>query len=42
MTSASGYRVLYQVVPDTGISSTSGDIIVLRVFGPGQNREGFR
>jgi plasmid stabilization system protein ParE len=34
-----GYRVLYRVMPDTGRSETSGDVRVLRVFGPGQSRE---
>lgn len=33
-----GYRALYRVVPDTGRSETAGDILVLRVFGPGQDR----
>lgn len=36
---AGGYRVLYRVVPDTGRTETAGDIEVLRVFGPGQDRE---
>ncbi len=35
-----GYRVLYLVDPDTGRGDTAGDIIVLRVFGPGQFRGG--
>jgi hypothetical protein len=34
-----GHRVMYVVDPDTGRSSTAGDILVLRVFGPGQSRE---
>jgi hypothetical protein len=34
-----GYRVLYEVYPDTGHSETAGDVRVLRVFGPGQSRE---
>jgi plasmid stabilization system protein ParE len=33
-----GYRVLHRVAPDTGRSETAGDVIVLRVFGPGQDR----
>ncbi len=33
-----GYRVLYRVHPDTGSNDTSGDVIVLRVYGPGQDR----
>jgi len=36
---AGGYRVLYRVSPDTGLSSTAGDVRVLRVFGPGQSRD---
>ena len=38
---AGGYRVLYRVVPDTGRSSTAGDVLVLPVFGPGQCRDKF-
>jgi hypothetical protein len=34
-----GYRVLYEIYPDTGRSETAGDVRVLRVFGPGQSRE---
>ena len=33
-----GYRALYRVVPDTGRSETAGDVLVLRGFGPGQDR----
>ena len=33
-----GYRALYRVHPDTGRDETAGDVRVLRVFGPGQNR----
>nr|WP_294507266.1 type II toxin-antitoxin system RelE/ParE family toxin [uncultured Rhodopila sp.] len=33
-----GYRVLYEVHPDTARSETAGDVQVLRVFGPGQDR----
>jgi plasmid stabilization system protein ParE len=33
-----GYRVLYRVIPDTGRAETAGDVRVLRVFGPGQDR----
>ncbi len=35
----SGYRALYRVRPDTGRNDTAGDVVVLRVFGPGQLRE---
>lgn len=35
---AEGYRVAYEVVPDTGDDATAGDVTVLRVFGPGQDR----
>ncbi len=33
-----GYRALYRVHPDTGRDETAGDVRVLRVFGPGQDR----
>jgi plasmid stabilization system protein ParE len=33
-----GYRALYEVVPDTGRDETASDVIVLRVYGPGQDR----
>ena len=33
-----GYRALYEVFPDTGRDETAGDVIVLRVYGPGQSR----
>ena len=33
-----GYRALYRVHPDTGRDNTAGDVRVLRVFGPGQDR----
>ncbi len=35
---AGGYRALYRVSPDTGHNDTAGDVLVLRVFGPGQDR----
>ena len=34
-----GCRALYRVHPDTGRNDTAGDVRVLRVFGPGQDRE---
>jgi hypothetical protein len=34
-----GYRALYDVFPDTGRDETAGDVIVLRVYGPGQSRD---
>jgi plasmid stabilization system protein ParE len=34
-----GHRVIYQVNPDTGRNATAGDVLVLRVFGPGQSRD---
>lgn len=37
---AGGYRALYEVTPDTGRDETAGDVLVLRVFGPGQSRKG--
>ncbi|MSP02154.1 MAG: type II toxin-antitoxin system RelE/ParE family toxin [Acetobacteraceae bacterium] len=33
-----GYRTLYEVHPDTGHNETAGDVFVLRVSGPGQDR----
>ncbi|MFL5198485.1 MAG: type II toxin-antitoxin system RelE/ParE family toxin [Microvirga sp.] len=33
-----GYRVIYAVKPDTGENATAGDVEVLRVFGPYQDR----
>lgn len=33
-----GYRAIYEVHPDTGRDETSGNVLVLRVFGPGQSR----
>jgi hypothetical protein len=38
---AGGYRALYEVVPNTGRDDSSGDVRVLRVYGPGQDRSGF-
>lgn len=35
---AGGYRALYEVIPDTGRDETAGDVRVLRVYGPGQDR----
>ena len=35
---AGGYRVLYRVLPDTGFNETAGEVRILRVFGPGQDR----
>ncbi len=34
-----GYRALYRLHPDTGRNDTAGDVRVLRVFGPGQDRD---
>ena len=34
-----GYRALYEVSPDTGRNETAGDVLVLRVYGPGQSRD---
>jgi plasmid stabilization system protein ParE len=34
-----GHVVIYEVHPDTGRDTTAGDVLVLRVFGPGQLRE---
>ena len=38
---AGGYRVFYKIEPDTGRDDTAGDVRVLRVYGPGQDRSGF-
>jgi hypothetical protein len=32
---------LYEVIPDTGRDDDAGDVRVLRVYGPGQDRRGF-
>ena len=32
------HRVVYRVTSDTGRDSSAGDVVVLRVFGPGQDR----
>ena len=37
-----GYQALYEVHPDTSRSETAGDVLVLRVFGPGQSRDRLR
>jgi len=34
-----GHLVMYIVLPDTGRDDTAGDVLVLRVLGPGQLRE---
>jgi plasmid stabilization system protein ParE len=33
-----GHTVVCTVTPDTGDRRTAGDVIILRVFGPGQDR----
>lgn len=33
-----GYRALYEVDPDTGRDTDAGDVRVLRIYGPGQDR----
>ena len=33
-----GYRIVYQVTPDTGENATCGGVEILRVFGPYQDR----
>lgn len=33
-----GYRIAYEVMPDTDSDATAGGVTVLRVFGPGQER----
>jgi plasmid stabilization system protein ParE len=39
---AGGWRAFYEVDPDTGRDDTAGDVRVLRVYAPGQDRRGFR
>ncbi|TWB75266.1 ParE-like toxin of type II ParDE toxin-antitoxin system [Nitrospirillum amazonense] len=34
-----GYLVMYRVEPDTDNNQTAGNVWILRVFGPFQNRE---
>lgn len=38
MTCGGGYRVIYRVSADTGRNDTAGDVLVLRIFGPRQDR----
>ncbi|MFI5022961.1 MAG: type II toxin-antitoxin system RelE/ParE family toxin [Alphaproteobacteria bacterium] len=33
-----GYTVIYHVDPDTNDRRSAGDVFILRVFGPGQDR----
>lgn len=33
-----GHRIVYEVAPDTGNDATAGNVTVLRIFGPGQDR----
>jgi plasmid stabilization system protein ParE len=33
------HRILYRVLPDTGSNDTAGDVEILRVFGPAQDRD---
>lgn len=33
-----GYRIMYEVLPDTGDEATAGDVFIVRVFGPFQDR----
>lgn len=34
-----GYRAMYEIYPDADHDETAGDVLVLRVFGPGQTRD---
>jgi plasmid stabilization system protein ParE len=36
--SVGGYRILYEVSLDTGDDATAGDVRILRIFGPYQDR----
>ncbi len=39
--SVDGYRILYRIVPaHVGGGAAGGDVLVARVFGPGQDRSG--
>jgi len=38
---AGGWRAFFEVDPDTGRDDTAGDVRILRVYGPGQDRRGF-
>jgi plasmid stabilization system protein ParE len=38
---AGGWRAFYEVDPDTGRDETAGDVRVLRVYAPGQDRSRF-
>lgn len=40
-TVAGGYRIMYEVDPDTDDDATAGDVQVLRVYAPRQDRSGF-
>jgi hypothetical protein len=33
-----GYTIVYEVTPDTNDRRTAGDVFILRVYGPGQER----
>ena len=35
-----GYVAVYSVLPDTGDNRTAGDVTILRLYGPGQDRSG--
>ena len=36
--SCEGHRIIYRVDHDSGSNATAGNVTVLRVFGPGQDR----
>jgi plasmid stabilization system protein ParE len=38
---AGGWRALYEGDPDTDCDDTAGDVRVLRIYGPAQDRRGF-
>ena len=33
-----GHRIVYSVNPDTSDNASAGDVLILRIFGPGQSR----
>lgn len=34
--SVDGYKIIYRVLLDTGDNDTAGDVVVVRIYGPGQ------
>ena len=36
---AGGFQVFHRINPDTGRDEIAGDVLVLRIYGPGQSRD---